>query len=293
MPANFAVRLRCPLCEADSWLTLANREERYEQILRQPWDFQCREHGAQRGSPKEVIEVAPLDEKPPESSQGSLSGFVNRISTAETKKTPRSTTRMSLRIPVVVYGFTKNTGAFHEETETHMVNSSGALVMLKAKLEIGDSVFLIRKGSGNEQEVRVAYLESYSERETKVGLAIKHPIQDFWRKSRKQPRVPKTVRVMVTGTDSRGHRFKQSSYTVDVSHDGARLEGIGFLTSPGQTIEVRRLWRKKNFRVVWIGQIGTTQANQVGIFGLAADKDLWHASLPSDEADPGPAKPKK
>ena len=293
MSANFAVRLRCPLCEADSWVTLANREERYEQILRQTWDFQCREHGAQQGSPKEVIEVAPVDE-PLDRPVSGLSGFVNRISTAETKKTPRSSTRMNFRVPVVVYGFTKNTGAFHEETETHTVNASGALVILKTKLEIGDSVFLIRKGSGLEQEVRVAYLEAYSERESKVGLAFKHPIPDFWRGTRKQQRVPKTVRVMVTGMDSRGHRFRQSSYTVDVSHDGARLDGIGFLTSPGQTIEVRRLWRKKKFRVIWIGQIGTTEANQVGIFGLAADKDLWHASLSADEPNqPPPQEPSK
>jgi len=296
MPSNFAVRLRCPLCEADSWLTLANREEPYEQILRGTWDFQCREHGAQRGSPKEVIEVAPLDEKPEEQTRRWTPALVNPISTSETEKIPRSSERMTFRISVVVYGFTKDSGAFHEEAQTHTVNSSGALVILKTKLQIGDSVFMVRKGCAQEQEVRVAYLESYSERETKVGLAFKHPIADFWSRSRKQPRIPKTLRVVVKGTDSRGNPFKQSSYTIDLSHDGARLDGIGFLTSPGQTIEVRRLWRKKNFRVVWIGQIGTTESNQVGIFGLAADKDVWHASLPEEDAKQGPGKawrPKK
>jgi len=47
---------------------------------------------------------------------------------------------------------------------------------------------------------------------------------------------------------------------------------------------------------VWIGQIGTTESNQVGIFGLAADNDVWHASLPEDDANQGPGKaprPKK
>ena len=291
MSANFAVRLRCPLCEADSWITLANREEYYEQILQGNWDFECREHGAQRGSPKEVIEVAPLDETAPQQTRRRTSALVNSISTAETEKIRRSSERMYLRIPVVVYGYTKNSGAFHEEAVTHTVNASGALVILKTKLQIGDSVFMVRKGSGQEQEVRVAYLESYSERETKVGLAFRRPIPDFWSRSRKQPRIPKTLRVVVRGTDSRGHPFKQSSYTIDLSHDGARLDGIGFLTTPGQTIEVHRLWRKKNFRVVWIGQIGTSEANQVGIFGLAADKDMWHASLPEGDGSPGPGNP--
>jgi len=146
-------------------------------------------------------------------------------------------------------------------------------------------VFLMQKGSGLEQEVRVVYLEAYTDRETKVGLAFKYPIPEFWRRSRKQRRVRKTLRVVVKGTDSRGHPFKQSSYTIDLSQDGARLDAIGFLTSPGQTIEVRRLWRKKRFRVVWIGHVGTTEANQVGVVGLEREKDIWHAKLPEGEPD--------
>jgi len=295
MPGNFAIRLRCPLCEADSWVTLADRRETYEQIQEQTWDFKCREHGAQQGTPQEVIGVAPLDEKPA-STEKSAFTFGKPVSTETTKRIPRSSERMSLRIPVVVYGFTKDHGAFHEETETQTVNSSGALVMLKTKLAIGDSVFLMQKGSGLEQEVRVVYLEAYTDRETKIGLAFKCPIPEFWRRSRKQQRVPKTLRVVVNGTDSRGHPFKQSSYTVDLSQDGARLDGIGFLTSPGQTIEVRRLWRKKRFRVVWIGHVGTTEANQVGVMGLQREKDIWHVELPEGEIDDEPGKgqpPKK
>jgi hypothetical protein len=291
MPGNFAVRLRCPLCEADSWVTLSNRQETYDQILHQTWDFNCREHGAQRSNPKEVIEVAPLDE--PASVQKPMPVFGNPITTSATKRTPRSSERMNLRVPVVVYGFTKHTGAFHEDTETQTVNSSGALVMLKTKLQIGDSVFVMQKSNGQEQEVRVVYLDPYTERETKVGIAFKRPIPDFWRRSRKQPRVPKTLRVVVKGTDSRGHPFKQSSYTIDLSHDGARLDGIGFLTSPGQTIEVRRLWRKKKFRVVWIGHVGTTEANQVGVFGLKNGKDIWRVQFPDEEPEKEPGKSKR
>ncbi|HVH70974.1 MAG TPA: hypothetical protein VNB49_07695, partial [Candidatus Dormibacteraeota bacterium] len=260
----------------------------------QAWDFKCREHGPQNGTPKEVIGIAPIDEKPPSTQKSALT-LANTISTEATKRTPRSSERVALRIPVVIYGFTKNCGAFHEDTETQTVNASGALVLLKSKLQLGDSVFLAQKGSGLEQEVRVVYLDPYTDRETKVGLAFKYPIPDFWRRSRKHQRVPKTVRVVVTGTDSRGHRFKQSSYTVDLSQDGARLDGIGFLTSPGQTIEVRRLWRKKKFRVIWIGPVGTSEANQVGVFGLENEKDIWRIVLPEEEPDKesGKRKPPK
>jgi len=292
MPGNFAIRLRCPVCETDSWITLSERAESAEEIRQQTWDFKCRLHGAQRGAPKEVIEVAPLEDSRPSRTQKTARPAVNVITSAETKRVSRSSERVSMRVPVVIYGFTQKSGAFHEDTETLTVNSSGALVMLKTKLEVGDSVFLMHKSSRMEQEVRVAYLDAYSERETKVGLAFKRPLPDFWRKSRRHPRTPKTLRVVVTGTDANGHRFKQTAVTVDLSKDGARLDGIGFLTSPGQTIEVRRLWRKKNFRVVWIGQIGSNENNQVGIFGLQSEKDIWH--VPLTKGDPGkpPTNPK-
>lgn len=285
MPGNFAIRLRCPVCENDSWITLPDREESFEQILEQTWDFKCRFHGAQRGIPKEVIETAALEERRPSQKPKSATPVANPITSETTKKIPRSSERMSMRVPVVVYGFTKKSGAFHEDTDTLTVNASGALVMLKTKLELGDSVFLIHKSSRQELEVRVAYLDAYSERETKVGLAFKRPIPDFWRKSRRHPRTPKTLRVVVKGTDAKGHPFKQTAYTIDLSHDGARLDGVGFLTSPGQTIEVRRLWRKKNFRVIWIGQVGTSESNQIGVYGLQSEKDIWH--VPLKEGDPG------
>src|SRR6266849_5176436 len=290
MPRNFAIRLRCPRGDSDSWVTLSNREESFEQILQQTWEFKCREHGLQQGIPQEVIEVAPLDD--PRPSQTNQPSFAVPFPAVPAKKVLRSGERLPMRVPVLIYGFAGKAGAFHEDTETVIVNPSGALVTLKAKLALGDTVFLVHKGSRQEQEVRVVYLDAYSDRETRVGLAFKQPISDFWKKSRKKPRVPKTFRVIVKGTDSRGHPFAQSAYTVDLSQDGARLDGIGFLTSPGQTIEVRRLWRKARFRVVWIGQVGTTESNQVGLFGLQAEKNIWRVALPKSAAAPPPKYPK-
>jgi hypothetical protein len=290
MPRNFAIRLRCPRGDSDSWVTVANREESFEQILQQTWDFKCREHGLQKGIPQEVMEVAPLDDsRPPQNTPASTA---LPFPAAPTKKTPRSGERIYMRVPVVIYGFAGKAGAFHEDTQTIIVNPSGALVSLKTKVAMGDTVFLIHKSSRQEQEVRVVYLDTYSDRETRVGLAFKKPISDFWKKSRKKARIPKTFRVIVKGTDPNGHPFVQSAYTVDLSQEGARLDGIGFLTSPGQTIEVRRRWRKARFRVVWIGQVGTTESNQVGVFRLQSEKDIWRVELPETAAAPPPEGPK-
>jgi len=290
MPRNFAIRLRCPRGDSDSWVTVANREESFEQILQQTWDFKCREHGLQKGIPQEVMEVAPLDD--PRPSENTPTSSALPFPATPVKKTPRSGERIHMRVPVVIYGFAGEAGAFHEDTQTVIVNPSGALVSLKTKLAMGDTVFLIHKSSRQEQEVRVVYLDSYSDRETRVGLAFKKPISDFWKKSRKKARIPKTFRVIVKGTDPNGHPFAQSAYTVDLSQEGARLDGIGFLTSPGQTIEVRRRWRKARFRVVWIGQVGSSESNQVGVFRLQSEKDIWRVELPETGAAPPPQAPK-
>jgi hypothetical protein len=289
MPRTFAIRMSCPLGDSDTWVTLPNREESFEQILTQTWDFKCREHGAQRGIPREVLEVAPIDS--PETSKNTKPVFAEPFPLAPAKRIQRSSPRMALHVPVTIYGFAGKSGAFHEDTETIMVNSSGGLVALKAKLELGDTVFLVHKASRQEMEVRVAYLDRYSDRETRVGIAFKHPVSNFWRKNRRQPRVSKSLRVVVKGIDSKGHRFVQSAYTVDLSLDGARLDGIGFLTSPGQTVEVRRLWRKANFRVIWIGQVGTKEANQVGLFGLQSARNIWRVELPNAVTHGSPQNP--
>jgi len=160
MPRNFAIRLRCPRGDSDSWVTVANREESFEQILQQTWDFKCREHGLQKGIPQEVMEVAPLDD--PRPSQNTPASSALPFPATPVKKTPRSGERIYMRVPVVIYGFAGKAGAFHEDTQTVIVNPSGALVSLKAKLALGDTVFLIHKSSRQEQEVRVVYLDSYS-----------------------------------------------------------------------------------------------------------------------------------
>ena len=288
MARTFAARLMCPRCDSNSWLTLSNREESFEQILRQPWDFKCREHGAQSGLPVELLEVAPIDD--PLQMKQEQPAYAVSAAVAPSKKASRASARTAIHVPVVIYGFGSSSGAFKEETETVLVNNGGALVVLKAKLSVGDTVFLLDRITGVEQQVRVAYLDRYTERESRVGLAFKEPLSNFWRRARKKPRVPKSLRVTVKGKDPEGRSFTQSAYTVNLSQDGVRLDGVGLLTSSGQTVEVRRLWRKANFRVVWVGQIGTAESNQVGLFALNTGKNIWNVDLPGP-TDPQPDTP--
>ncbi len=277
---TFAARLICPRCDCTRWLTLPNRTETFDQILKLQFDFDCRDHGPQKGSPVELLEVAPLDEPAPAKPKDPTYAFPPTSPAA--KKVSRSGPRVAIHVPVVVYGF-GGSGSFKEETETVVVNAGGAMVLLKAKLSVGDTIHIIDKLTGTEQQMRVAYLDRYSERESRVGLAFKSPLPEFWRRPRRKPRLAKTFRVKVKGTDAAGRSFTQTAFTVDLSQDGARLDGVGMLTSPGQTVQVCRLWRKARYRVVWVGQIGTSESNQVGLFSLESGKNIWNLKLPATQ----------
>ena len=97
-------------------------------------------------------------------------------------------------------------------------------------------------------------------------------------KPRREPRNSEIFRVWVQGIDLNGNSFRQSAQSLDVSRSGARLDGLGMLTLPGTTIEVRRHWRRALFRVVWTGKRGTAEANQIGIVCLEPGKNVWNIS---------------
>ncbi|MGH9784370.1 MAG: hypothetical protein ACRD88_09305 [Terriglobia bacterium] len=102
------------------------------------------------------------------------------------------------------------------------------------------------------------------------------PVEAQLRKQRQsETRSPQAVRVWVSGQDPHGNPFSQSAYSLDISRRGARLDGVGFLITPGMTVEVKRGWKKAQFRVVWVGEIGTHRAGQVGIRCLEPEKNIW------------------
>ena len=287
MLRTFAIRLICPKCDFQSWSTLPGRKEPLEDIFRTAWDVACPNHGGQKAFPREALELAtPESPRAPATlAETSVRGKkAVPLKAKPAHKTPRSSERVNWKIPVVIYGFTPRTGAFHEETETLQVNTNGALVILRTPLELDDRVFLIHKSSHMEQEMRVANVEEHSYGEHRIGLAFKETVPGFWRKARKRPRLEKSLRVVVRGTDRNGNPFVQSARTIDLSRDGARIDSVGFLTAVGETIEVRRYWRKARFRVVWIGQIGSAEADHVGVHALQDEKQIWGVPLPEGTA---------
>lgn len=277
MAKNYAVRLQCPYRDEDTWVILQNREETLEQILGKPWDFECSLHGVQRAIPLEASEKAAPRGPRPQAGQAEQ---------PKLRAEQRSSERATLRVPVVVYGWVKNQGAFHEETHTLLVNSRGGLVTLSTRVEVGEALFLVNKDTREEQECRVAYVQQETEATARVGLAFKRAVPGFWRTNPRKARMAKALQVWVRGIDRSGNPFVQSAHTIDIGHSGARLDGVGYLTGPGEIIQVKRGWRKARFRVVWIGPLGTPQANQIGICSLEGnEEDIWGVPAPQSEKD--------
>lgn len=271
MRKDYAIRLKCPHGDEDHWVVLQSREETLPQILSTPWDFECSLHGVQREIPIEASEgewlaasrPRPRPERP---SAGQM--------------TQRLGKRLPLRVPVLVYGSAAEDHAFQEECSTLLVNAGGGLIALITGVELGERLHVVNKATREEEMCRVAYVGSMVGGKARVGIAFERPAPSFWKTHQPEHRVPKTVRVWIRGEDPRGNPFRQSARTVDISRQGARLDGVGYLTQPGKIIEVKRLWHKALYRVVWAGQIGTPQANQIGICSVEPTQDIWGVPLP-------------
>jgi hypothetical protein len=270
---NFVIRLKCPYGDQDQLVMLQDRPETLKQILDTPWDFECPVHGVQREIPVEASEKPPL---------GSSSRIPRKEPTPANRAAvrPRSGKRISLRVPISLYGWSRDDISFHEDASTLLVNDSGALVEFGTRVALGATMFVVNRATQQEQECRVAYVGPEVQGKLRVGVAFKRPAPYFWRITRKELRVVKTFQVTVRGVDRNRNPFSQTAHAVDISRHGARLDGIGFLTSPGEIVEVRRHWRKVRYRVVWVGQIGTPQAGQAGMFCLELGKNIWGGPLP-------------
>lgn len=259
-------------------MILENRTETLEEILGSPWDFECDAHGVQREIPIDANVVGPILQATPEPKANEA------LAQARKESEQASGDDEASQVPVVVYGWSRSQGTFHEETATLQANASGALMPLTTKLEIGESCFLLNKATHKEKEIRVVHVGLETTGEMRVGVAFARPDPSFWKATRREPRKPAVYRVQVSGLDSNNNPYAQTADTVDVSNSGARLDGVSYLTRPGQTIEVKRRWHgKARYRVVWVGQIGLELANQIGLCCLEPEKNIWGVLLPEGD----------
>ena len=192
----------------------------------------------------------------------------------------RSSPRISLQVPMMVHGVCRDKTSFNEETSTLVVNAAGGLVTLNSGVDIGDTVLVVNKTTRRSQECRIVYRGKDWQGNPQAAIAFGGTIPNFWRVTRRDRRIPVSVPIKVRGVDSEGHQFTQSAQAIDVSRHGARLDGIGYVTRPGETIEVKRRWQSARFRVVWVGNPGTAEAGQAGVYALQPEKNPWGMDIP-------------
>ena len=103
--------------------------------------------------------------------------------------------------------------------------------------------------------------------------------------NRFEPRALVRLPVVVSGIDAEGNPFDQTAYACDVSRRGARVDGIGCLRGPGETITLEHKGRTAKFFVVWVGLPGTPEDGQIGVRKLERNKDIWGLNLPQPQTD--------
>jgi hypothetical protein len=271
---DFVIQLRCPFGDGDRKILLRNRDESLAQILDEFWDFECPAHGVQREIPlsaKEIGQTGRLRSRVPSAADGLAQPLPEHAK-------PRSSPRISIHIPVVAYGWSQEAISFHENTTTLLVNASGGLITLTTKVNVGDTIFVVNQSTQKELECRVAHVGPEFEGKLRIGFAFKRQAPSFWKMDRREVRISQPVRVLVRGKDRTGRKFSQSAMALDISKNGAKLDGVGYLTWPGEVIEVKRGWKTARFSVIWVGDAGP-QAGLAGIHLLDTGKNIWGTQL--------------
>lgn len=94
--------------------------------------------------------------------------------------TKRRSSRVSIDMPIEVFGQEANGKVFRQETRTTAVNAHGALLNLILNTELKSSVLLINKKTNTEAQCRVVYQKSTDPGKTELGIEFLDPQPRFW-----------------------------------------------------------------------------------------------------------------
>jgi hypothetical protein len=93
----------------------------------------------------------------------------------------RRSRRWALDISVYVYGHGPGKEPFHEEAHTLNVNANGALLLLGAPVQKGQTLLLTNQLTQREQNCHVVFLGAQHSRTVEAGVAFPETNPDFWR----------------------------------------------------------------------------------------------------------------
>jgi hypothetical protein len=92
---------------------------------------------------------------------------------------------------------------------------------------------------------------------------------------RRQQRVVVDLPVRIWGMDAHSRPFSSPASLRTISGRGATLQGVDVQLKPGDIVDLQYEGAKAQFRVVWLGKMGTAMQGEVGVENLSADTQLW------------------
>ena len=91
----------------------------------------------------------------------------------------RKSTRRALRVPLFVYGNSRENMPFLEATDSMGVNENGALLIIATHVVVGQRLMLINRQNGMEQECTVVRVGKRGYK-MPVGVRFTQPCPEFW-----------------------------------------------------------------------------------------------------------------
>ncbi len=96
---------------------------------------------------------------------------------------------------------------------------------------------------------------------------------------RRNPRVTVLLPVQVWGVDAHSLPFTQLVTVKNLSASGVVVQGLRRRVSPGEILEVQTGDGKAQFRVVWVGRMGSPREGEVGLQSLPSEPQIWDLNL--------------
>ena len=93
----------------------------------------------------------------------------------------RGTRRVSVQIPVFVYGRTLGGNPFYEETFTILVNGNGGLISMSSRVRPGQRLVVTNQGNDQTELCIVVSVEPRVTDRSKIALKFPAPMPQFWR----------------------------------------------------------------------------------------------------------------
>jgi hypothetical protein len=92
----------------------------------------------------------------------------------------RRSTRVFLRVRVVVAGKNSDNRRFREASETIVINAHGGLMYLNQTLDLDAMLVVTNPFTQEEQESRVVFLGETTDKGQRVGIEFLTPVPHFW-----------------------------------------------------------------------------------------------------------------